>query len=433
MNILFISNDLIGGNLAYLLKKEGHNVKLFIEDSGRHENFHNMVIKTYHWRKELSWVGKDGLIVFDDVGYGEIQDDLRNQGYTVFGGNKASDKIEQDRAHGQELFKKYGLKTVPSKDFSEIKNAIAYVNKNPKAWVIKQNNHHYSKVLNYVGEFEDGRDIIGMLKNYSQNKKVSSEKISLQQKIIGVEIGIGRYFNGNDWVGPIEFNIEYTRFFPGDIGPLTSEMGTLAWYSSNENNKLYKETLEKIKPYLKKINFRGDFEINCIVNESGVYPLEATPRLGSPIIHLHSEIHTSPWGEFLYAIARGEKYDLKWKKGYGMVVLVAVPPFPYTEKSQKNLLYGSYIYFDKVEEENKKHIHFEEVSYNINKKRYYISDTRGYILYVTGVSPSLKKTQEKVYNIINNIYIPKMMYRNDIGDSFLKTDKAKLLKWGYLD
>lgn len=432
MNILFISNDLIGGNLALLLKKEGHNVKLFIEDSGRHENFNNLVTKTYNWKKELSWVGTDGLIVFDDVGYGEIQDDLRKQGYTVFGGSRGGDRLEQDRVFGQKTFRQFGIKTFPLKDFNSIKSAIAFVKKNKKAWVIKQNNHHYSKVLNYVGEFDDGRDVLGMLYNYYHNKRTNSEKISLHERIKGVEIGCGRYFNGKDWVGPIEINIEYPKFFPGDIGPMTSEMGTLAWYTDDEKNKLFQETIAKMKPYLQKVNFKGDFEINCIVNETGAYALEATTRMGSPIIHLHSELNKSPWGEFLYAIAKGEQYDLKWKKGYGIVVLVAVPPFPYTEKAQKNLLYGSYIYFDNLKPSDYKHVHFEEVSYNTGKKRYYISDTRGYILYVTDVTSSVKKTQDSVYKKIKNIYIPKMFYRDDIGTSFLKGNKAKLKKWGYI-
>ena len=34
--------------------------------------------------------------------------------------------------------------------------------------------------------------------------------------------------------------------------------------------------------------------------------------------------------------------------------------------------------------------------------------------------------------MIKNIYIPKMFYRDDIGNSFLKENKAKLKKWGYL-
>jgi len=59
MNILFISEDLVAGNVAYLLTKEGHKVKLYIKDSGRRENFKNMVPKTKHWGEELDWVGKD--------------------------------------------------------------------------------------------------------------------------------------------------------------------------------------------------------------------------------------------------------------------------------------------------------------------------------------------------------------------------------------
>ncbi len=431
MRILFISNDLIGGNLAYLLKQEGHNVKLFIEDSGRYENFDNMIPKTYNWRRELPWIGKDGLIIFDDTGYGEIQEELRKDGYIVFGGSKLGDKMEMDRSYGQKIFKKYGLKTVPLKDFSNAKKAIDFVKKNKKAWVIKQNNHHYSKIVNYIGEFDDGRDVVGMLKNYALNSKFKNEKISLHEKLKGVEIGVGRYFNGKDWVGPIEFNIEHPRFFPGDVGPMTSEMGTLAWYSDNEENKLYKEILKKIKPYLRKIDFRGDFEINCIVNKTGVYPLEATARLGSPIVHLHSEIHKSPWGEFLYAIAKGENYNLKWEKGFGLVVLVAIPPFPYTERAQKNILYGSNIYMTDFKEEDWKHIHFEEVALK-KGSQFYISDTRGYIVYATSIAKTIKEAQKKVYELIDKIYIPKMFYRNDIGNSFLKKNQALLKKWGYL-
>ena len=72
--------------------------------------------------------------------------------------------------------------------------------------------------------------------------------------------------------------------------------------------------------------------------------MEATARLGSPIVHLHSEIHKSPWGEFLYAIAKGENYNLKWEKGFGLVVLVAIPPFPYTEERKKYTLRFKYLY-----------------------------------------------------------------------------------------
>lgn len=433
MKILFISNDLLGGNIARLLSLEGHDVKIHIGDKKRGANFDYLLKKTKNWKSELSWVGKDGLIVFDDIGYGSIQTKLRKQGYRVFGGSQYGDKLETDREYAQKIFAEHGLKTKETKDFENIYDAIEYIQKNPDAWVVKQNGSA-SKSINYVGYFKDGKDVISLLKNYAVNPKINRERLTLQRRIDGIEIGVGRYFNGNDWVGPIEFNIEYKKFMSGDIGPTTSEMGTVAWYSENEKNKLYKEALEPLKPFLQKIDYRGDFEINCIVNETGAYPLEATPRFGSPIIHLHSELHGSHWGEFLAAIADGKKHNLKWKKGIGIVILLAVPPFPYQKNDKNNSFFGINIFFDKITKEEMTHVHFEEMSIDMeNPDQYYISDSRGYIMYVTSVEKTLEKAQENAYSIIKKIIIPKIIYRNDIGDKFLKEDRKKLKKWGYID
>ncbi len=205
----------------------------------------------------------------------------------------------------------------------------------------------------------------------------------------GIELACARYFNGKDWVGPIEMNVEYKKMFPGNLGPTTGEMGTLAWYDDDiENNKLYQETLARMKPYLQKIDYRGDIDINVIVNKTGAYPLEATPRLGAPIIYLHAEFHTSPWGAFLKALADGRSYDLKYKKGYGIVVVLAVPPAPYSKKIKEMSPKGLDIYFDpKMKPRDMKHVWFEGVAARASrgKKRYFISDEDGYVAYVTAV------------------------------------------------
>ncbi len=432
MNILFISKDLNCGNLAYLLTKEGHSVKLYIENKKSRHNLDNMVTRVDNWRGELSWVGKDGLIIFDDIGYGKIQDRLRKQGYTVFGGSEMGEKLEADREYGQEMFKKAGMKTVELHDFENMDDAAVFIKENRGEWVIKTDNGN-GKFYSYVGELESGDDTLSLLRNYLLRSPINKKAITLHKRVHGIEIGVGRYFNGKDWVGPIELNLEHVRFFPGDIGPSTSEMGTLAWYTDDENNKLYKETIARMKDTLAKANFRGDFEINCIVNESGVYPLEATARFGTPVIHLHSELHLSPWGEFLHAVASGKSYDLKWKKGYATVILMAVPPFPYSKTSKEHDHYGVRIHFKNLSPEEMQRIHFEEVSlYPFEKNQYYISDRQGYILYVTGHGKTVEEAQNIMYSIAKKIVIPKVMYRNDIGDSFKNGNEALLKKWGYI-
>lgn len=432
MRILFISNDLIAGNIAYILTKEGHSVKLYIEESGRKLNFGGMVKKTEDWRAELKWVGKNGLIVFDDVGFGKIQDTLRKDGYRVFGGSYGGDLLEQSRTMAQNLFHECGMNSLPSVDFINISDAIDFVLKNPGMWVIKQNGKS-SKGLNYVGNMDNGKDVVDVLKSYKSNQSIKSEIITLQKKAIGVEIAATRYFNGNRWIGPTLINMEHKKFFPGDLGITTSEMGTLGWYDMDDNNKLFKDTLFKLTDHLRKINYRGIFDINCIVNEDGSFPLEATSRIGSPIVHLQTALNLSSWSEIMYSIANGEDCKIKVNNGYGVVVVVATPPFPYAKKIPDHSHQGVHIYFKApMSEEDMRNIHFEEVSLDKKNGVHYISDDRGYILYATGTDQSVDIAIKKTYDLIDKIYIPQMFYRNDIGRKFINESREKLKKWGYI-
>jgi len=415
---------------------EGCDVKLFIESDQQRNNFDGLVPKTNNWEQELTWVGKNGLIVFDDVGYGAKQTELRALGYSVVGGSTLGDKLEINRQWSKEVMQAYGVTTLPTFDFSSIDAAITFLNQEYGPWVIKQNGHA-SKSINFVGHFEDNRDTLSVLLNY-QNLygNEMSGCITLQKKVSGVEIGIGRFFNGKDWVGPIELNVEHKRMFPGDLGPATGEMGTIAWYEDDENQPLFQQTIAKMRPFLQKIDFRGDFDIGCIVNEYGVYALEATSRFGSPIDHLHSELHHSPWSELLKAIADGQPYHLQWKRGMGIVISVAVPPFPYTTKLNEMSSYDIDIFFDDtLTSEDMKHIHFEEVS--IREKsgggiQHFISDHRGYVLYVTAVEDNIFLARDSAHDLLRRIHIPKMFYRNDIGLKFASVELPLLRKWGYL-
>ncbi|HLN18978.1 MAG TPA: hypothetical protein VK255_02290, partial [Patescibacteria group bacterium] len=211
--MLFVSEDLVAGNLARTLKNEGHKIKLCILDKGRKNNFNGIVPKVENWKKELTSVKKNGLVVFDSCSHGKIQDELRKKGYSVIGSCQLGNELENDRAYGQEIFKQYGLKTVPLLNFNDIDKAINFVKKNKGKWVVKQNTSGTGlKSLNYVGLLDDGKDVIDILESYKKIAAKTKFSISLQKKIEGVEIAAGRYFNGKDWIGPTEINLEHKKF-----------------------------------------------------------------------------------------------------------------------------------------------------------------------------------------------------------------------------
>ena len=109
---------------------------------------------------------------------------------------------------------------------------------------------------------------------------------------------------------------------------------------------------------------------------------------------------------------------------------MALPPFPYQKKSAEHDYRGIYIDMTQVKKEEMSHIHFEEISKD--EKGYYISDNRGYVLYVTNIGINPEKTFEDAYDLAKRIVIPKVLYRNDIGKRFIEKDLPALKKWGYI-
>lgn len=327
MRVLILSRDLSWASLCHCLAREGHEVRVFLSHHQHADALDGLFEQAASLEAGVSWVGKDGLVVADHVGCGSLQDDLRAQGYSVVGGSAGGDKLEEDRPHCQRVLAEYGIPAIPTAHFSNAAHAIAHVRAHGGHWVIKQNGHAESTFC-YVGQLPDGTDVIDVLAHYARNYGDAGGFV-LQQRVFGVEIGVAQYFNGQRWVGPVEINVEHKDLCAGDMGPKTSEMGTLMWYEASEQQRLFQETLAKLEPYLRQVDFRGNIDINCIVNENGVFPLEVTARFGYPAFQLQTEIHVSPWGEFLKAVADGQDYALDWRRGYGLVALVAAPPFPY--------------------------------------------------------------------------------------------------------
>lgn len=428
MNILAVSGDFSIGDMCDFFVREGHTVKLHLDDSYYHKSAEGRFTLVNGWRDELAWVGKDGLIIFDTTGFGSEQDELRRDGYTVIGGSAEAERCEEDREYGQSVLKDAGLTVLPTHRFSSPQEAILFIQEHPKQWVLKHNGH-VEMTATHIGEAHDGSDIIQVL---SKIIDLVDTAIILQERVHGIEIGVARYFNGTDWVGPIEYNIEHKRLNDGDTGPTTWEMGTLMWFDRNEENKLYQETLARLKPFLIKAKFHGDVDLNCIVNGSGVFPLEWTARFGFPALQLQRVLITSPFTDFLHGVAQGTQCDFEYTDGYGVTVLVAVPPFPYsTPLSTESLKDTPISYHGALTDEEQGRIHFEDV-YRHEDGNMRISSENGFVMHVSGTGRTVEDARTNAYTLIQKVNLPKMFYRTDIGLSFIEKNQKRLKEWGWL-
>ncbi|MBL7100792.1 MAG: phosphoribosylamine--glycine ligase [Nanoarchaeota archaeon] len=421
-NFLFVTIDALSVDLAWQIVKEGHNVKFYVQNPEDKEVGDGFVQKVEDWEKEVTWAD---IIVFDDVlGQGEKAKKLRKQGKYVIGGTSYTDRLEDDRAFGQEELKTAGVPILPYREFRSFDGAIHFVQENPAKYVIKPSGESQNiKGLLFIGEEDDGRDVIQVLNDY---KKASSKEpwFQLQKRVNGVEVAVGAFFNGKEFIYPINVNFEHKKLFPGNLGPSTGEMGTAMFWSGP--NKIFNNTLKKLEHKLAEEGYVGYIDINCIVNSQGIYPLEFTSRFGYPTISIQQEGMITPIGNFLYELAKGKKPHLKVKKGFQVGVRIVVPPFPFKDKETFEIKSkDSVIFFKK----NGDGVHIEDVK--IVNDEWVVTGTSGVILIVCGTGHTMKHAQTQVYNKIKNIKIPHMYYRTDIGDRWFE-DCDKLHTWGYL-
>ncbi len=421
---LFISKDALISDTAWQISKEGNEVKYFIESVSEREIGEGFVDKVDNWEKEVEWAD---VIVFDDVlGQGALAQKLREQGKRVIGGSPYTDKLEDDRSFGQEELKKHGIAILPYAEFTSLDTAIAYVKENPGKYVIKPSGEAQNKKgLLFVGEEDDGADVIRVLESYNKTRSDYITIVQLQKRITGVEVAVGAFFNGHEFLYPININFEHKKLFNGNLGPSTGEMGTSMFWSMP--NRLFNSTLKKIEETLKREQYVGYIDLNCIVNGNGIYPLEFTARFGYPTIAIQQEGLNMPIGEFFYRMADGEKFEIKTKKGFQVGVRIVVPPFPfYDEETFESHSKGSTIVFKKPDYNG---VHIEDV--RLIDGEWVVTGRTGIILIVCGTGQSMREAKKQTYNRIHNILIPHMYYRTDISDRWYE-DSDKLHNWGYL-
>ena len=420
---LFITLDSLIADIAWRISNEGHKVKYYVENAEDKDVGRGFIEMVDSWQDHVDWAD---IIVFDDVlGQGKKATMLRKKGKLVIGGTEYTDKLEDDRDFGQEELTKLGISTIPHRSFTKFKDAIRHVEQDPGKYVIKPCGESANlKGLLYIGEEDDGRDVIQVLSDYEKAWSSKIPLFQLQNRIKGVEIAVGAFFNGKEFIYPININFEHKKLFPGNLGPSTGEMGTAMFWSSQ--NKLFNQTLKRFEPKLAEEGYVGYIDLNCIVNNKGIYPLEFTSRFGYPSIFIQEEGMLSPIGDFLYDLAQGKRPKLKVKSGFQVGVRIVVPPFPFTDKETFDVKSkDSVVSFKR----SKDGVHLEDCQ--LVNDEWVVSGNSGVVLVVCGCGSTMKQARSQAYQRIRYISIPHMYYRDDIGNRWFE-DSDRLHNWGYL-
>ncbi|MFA5051450.1 MAG: phosphoribosylamine--glycine ligase [Patescibacteria group bacterium] len=420
---LFVSIESVSGDLAWRLQREGHQVKIFIKNPDDADVYDGFVEKVSDWEAQVDWAD---VVVFDDVGYGEQADRLRQRGKLVIGGSAYTDQLEDDREFGQAELKKHDINTLRWWQFHDYDEAIAFIKKHPTRYVFKPSGSAPKSLL-FIGQEDDGRDLIELFENNKQVWYKRAPHFVLQRYVSGVEVAVGAFFNGHEFLYPINVNFEHKRIFPGNLGPFTGEMGTLMYWSTPNN--LFREILLPMLSALRASRYVGYIDINCIVNSRGIYPLEFTCRFGYPTIHIQLEGIEMPVGELLFRMANGENFEIDTKRGFQLGIRLLLPTY-FSQEPDSELVHT---YRDLAiafkSRPSWEGIHIEDIKNDNGVWR--VAGTSGCVLVVTGSGATVEEARRVAYGRAQNILVPNIFYRTDIGLSWVN-DSDRLHTWGYL-
>jgi len=424
------TNDL--GDMYLRLKAKGHEVRVSVSDEASRDVMQGMLDFTADWRGDLSWLreaGDDGIVLFETACDGDTQDELRRDGFHVIGGSALGDRLEGDREYGQEMLRQAGLVTAATHAFDSFDDAIAFLRTSPDRYVFKLSGSNWPSTRGYVGQMDDGADMIALLSTMRARwMDALAPRFVLMEHVTGIEVGVGAFFDGERFLSPPNLDWEHKRFFPGDVGELTGEMGTVVTYRGAR--RMFDATLSRFTGMLKDSGYCGYINLNTIVNERGIWPLEFTCRFGYPGFPILDSLHLEGWDAIFQRMVHRHGTEIPTADGYSVGVVITVPPFPYSE-GYDDLGKGVPISFrEPLSDAERNSFHYGEVS--CHAKQLTTAGMIGYIMVVTGIDGTIEGARRNAYNVVNKVVIPNARYRNDIGIRLIDRDYAELDRLGWI-
>lgn len=310
-------NGRLFSQFAIALSQQGHEVyyytpftsDVYFKQYAVGLNIENVQKPLYFFEKLLKYKKEDVTIMFPDVGMGDLAHFLGQMGYSVFAAGKG-DILEFHRDWVKKELPKLGL---PVMDYAVVEGITALKN-----YLKKKGGEKVIKLDIFRGDEETwfAQDVNKI--DLKLNKLVSkfgpfAEEyfFIIEEKIEGdEEPGFDLIFYGEDYVKPYLWGYEIAK-------------GPYCGVCDLKPPKVIQEVMDKLKPLLKKMDWRGFISTEMKVRNEKPYLIDVCARSPHPL-GLGYVVLYENFAEIIYKTARRIPVEAKTRGRFHVVLPIDI-------------------------------------------------------------------------------------------------------------
>ena len=339
-----------------------------------------------------------------------LGDQLRAQGFAVYGPDAAAAMLEGSKSFSKDLMEQAGVPTARFETHTEIEPAEALIRQWGAPIVVKASGLAAGKgVIVAQTEAEALEAVRDMLAGNRFGD--AGAEVVIEEFLQGEEASCLFIVSG-DTILPLASSQDHKALLDGDLGPNTGGMGA---YSPAPcvTPEIEQEVLETIaRPIIAALSkqgatFIGTLYAGIMLTQDGIKTLEFNVRFGDPECQPLMTRLTSDLGEVLLAAAeqRLHEVSLTWDTRKALCVVVTSKGYP--EQFEKGQIIGG---LDAVEAEGVHVFHAGTAEHDGH-----IVNQGGRVLGVTTLADTVSEAQGVVYRALEKLQWSDGFYRKDIG------------------
>jgi len=262
-----------------------------------------------------------------------IVNEFKKEGLKIFGPAENGARLEGSKSFSKEFMKKYGVKTAEYEKFTNVDEALKYLETCPYPTVVKADGLAAGKGVAICFNKEEA---VIAVKSYMVEDifNGAGQKIIIEEFLEGVEASILSITDGKTII-PFISGKDHKQIFDGGKGPNTGGMGVLAPnpYVTEDvmrdfEDNIMAKTLTGIRE--EGFDYKGIIFFGIMITEKGTYLLEYNVRMGDPETQSVLSLMESDLVEVIEAALREEldKTTIEWNDGVCINVVLSSGGYP---------------------------------------------------------------------------------------------------------